>query len=92
MRDHAREVQTELEELRTQSECELETERKKQKLQLDIIHLKAALELGKAKFALQVTRQRNEYALVVERALSKQKLLSAGVSQNEVNHILPRSH
>lgn len=79
----------ELEALRVQNECELETEQRKQKLQLETIRLKSELELEKAKFALQVTRERNEYALVVERALSRQKLMSAGLSQTEVDRILP---
>lgn len=79
----------ELDLLRTQRDCELDTDRKKQKLGLETMRTKAELELERSKYSLQITREKNEFALVVERAVSRQKLLNAGIVQSELDLILP---
>lgn len=74
---------------RERTQLELEATRKKRKIELQTTREKSVLELEKCKGELEVTRERNECELVVERALSRQKLLSAGVSPGEVDRLLP---
>lgn len=78
-----------LEQKRMCYALELEATRKKRKIELQATREKSVLELEKCKRELEVTRERNECELVVDRALSRQKLLNAGVSLGEVDRLLP---
>lgn len=61
----------------------LQLEREKRKFELEVAQTKMRLELS-------VAQEQQESALVVVRALARQKLLNAGISKDEVDVLLPR--
>lgn len=79
----------ELEFFRLRNEFTLETIRKKQSIEIEIAQERAQMELAHGKSDLEAARERTECTLAVERALSRQEMLSAGIPQAEVDRIMP---
>lgn len=79
----------ELDAMRARCELELTSARKKREIELGSAQLQAQLEIKRQKCDMENVRARNEYTLVVERELARQKLRSAGVAQAEVDRLLP---
>lgn len=79
----------ELETMRERGEFELASARKKREIELKAAETQTVLEIKRQKCDLENVRERNEFSLLVERELSRQKLRSAGISQAEVDRLLP---
>lgn len=79
----------ELDTMRMKHESELQAFRKKLEMDVECAREKCNIDLEQAKCALQFTRDVNASNLAMERALSRQKMLKAGISQEEVDRILP---
>lgn len=82
-------IMIELEFFRLRNEFTLETIRKKQGIEIEIAQERAQMELAHGKSDLDAARERTECTLAVERALSRQEMLSAGIPQAEVDRIMP---
>lgn len=79
----------ELDALRKQHECKLEALRKKLEIEVETTRAKSRIDVEKAECDLQLSRNANANSLATERALSRQRLIKAGISQQEVDRLLP---
>lgn len=78
----------ELEAMRARGELEMVSALKKREIELESAQVQSRLEIKRRKCDLENVRVRNEYTLVVERELARQKLRSVGIAQAEVDRLL----
>lgn len=79
----------ELEALRKKHDSELEALRQRLEIDVETARAKSKIDVETAECDLELTRAVNATSLATERALSRQKLIKAGISQQEVDRLLP---
>lgn len=79
----------ELEVMRKKHDSELEALRQRLEIDVETARAKSKIDVETAECDLQLTRDVNATSLATERALSRQKLVKAGISQQEVDRLLP---